>query len=178
LGRRHRRRQRGPVRAARSQDGRGPKTSLERGGPRAFRARTPDELAEAIHRGRIPSRRLQELPRSSFAEATDDRSAEIVDRLAGEIVAMARVALERLELRDEPAEVLLGGGLLQTGDGLLSAAVEEELRRLAPRATVTAPSSPPIVGAALLGLDALGADADAQRRARDELEAAVEAERG
>jgi hypothetical protein len=33
---------------------------------------------------------------------------------------------------------------------------------------------PPIVGAALLGLDELGADADAQARARDELGAAVE----
>ena len=91
---------------------------------------------------------------------------------------MARVALERLDLVDEPAEVLLGGGLLQSGDGPLGAAVEAELRRVAPRAAVTAPSSPPIVGAALLGLDALGAAAEAQRRAREELEAAVEAEGG
>jgi hypothetical protein len=43
---------------------------------------------------------------------------------------------------------------------------------------VTTPSSPPIVGAALLGLDAIGASAEAQRRAREELEAAVEAEGG
>jgi hypothetical protein len=33
---------------------------------------------------------------------------------------------------------------------------------------------PPIVGAALLGLDAIGAGADAQARARRELAAAVE----
>jgi hypothetical protein len=60
----------------------------------------------------------------------------------------------------------------------LSSAVEEELLRLAPRATVAAPESPPIVGAALLGLDALGAGVRAQARAREELEAAVAAERG
>ena len=47
-----------------------------------------------------------------------------------------------------------------------------------PLATARVVQAPPIVGAALLGLDALGADVDAQRRARDELEAAVEAERG
>ncbi|HEY7018560.1 MAG TPA: BadF/BadG/BcrA/BcrD ATPase family protein [Gaiellaceae bacterium] len=164
--------------AARSQDGRGPQTSLERAVPAHFGLETPDELAEAIHRGRIPARRLVELPPVVFAEAAGDEvAASIVDRLAHEIVAMARVALDRLELREEPAEVLLGGGLLQTGDGPLGAAVEAELQRLAPRVTVTAPGSPPIVGAALLGLDALGAPPVAQQRARDQLEAAVAKER-
>ena len=163
--------------AARSQDGRGPKTSLEQAVPAHFELATPDELAEAIHRGRIPSRRLQELPPIVFAEAVEDEvAAEIVDRLAGEIVAMARVALERLDLREEPAEVLLGGGLLQSGDGPLGAAVEAELRRVAPRANVTTPSSPPIVGAALLALDAIGASPEAQQRTREELEAAVAGE--
>jgi N-acetylglucosamine kinase-like BadF-type ATPase len=164
--------------AARSQDGRGPRTSLEQAVPAHFGVETPHELAEAIHRGSIPARRLLELPPVVFAEAErDEVAAGIVERLATEIVAMARVALERLELQDEPAEVLLGGGLLQ-GDGRLTREVEEELRRLAPKATVAAPESPPIVGAALLGLDALGSGADAQARAREELEAAVAAERG
>lgn len=165
--------------AARSEDGRGPSSTLQQAVPAHFGLASPSALAEAIHRGEIPSRRLLELPPVVFAEAGDDAvAAEIVDRLAGEIVAMARVALERLDLVEEPAEVLLGGGLLQSGDGRLSSAVEDELRRVAPRVSVTAPSSPPIVGAALLALDAVGADADAQRRAREELEAAVEAERG
>jgi N-acetylglucosamine kinase-like BadF-type ATPase len=163
--------------AARSQDGRGPHTSLEHAVPAHFGLQTPDELAEAIHRGRISARRLLELPPVVFAEAAKDKvAAGIVERLAGEIVAMARVALERLELTGQPAEVLLGGGLLQSGNGPLSAAVEAELQRVAPNASVTMPSSPPIVGAALLGLDAIGAPAEAQRRVRGELEAAVEAE--
>jgi N-acetylglucosamine kinase-like BadF-type ATPase len=165
--------------AARGQDGRGPRTTLEQAVPEHFGIGTPHELAEAIHRGHIPARRLLELPPVVFAEAARDQvAAGIVERLATEIVAMARVALERLDLEDEPAEVLLGGGLLQTGDGPLSGAVEAELRQLAPKVSVVAPSSPPIVGAALLGLDAIGATAEAQRRARDELEAAVDAEKG
>jgi N-acetylglucosamine kinase-like BadF-type ATPase len=163
--------------AARSQDGRGPQTSLEHAVPTHFGLQAPDELAEAIHRGRISGRRLLELPPIVFAEAANDEvAAGIVERLAGEIVAMARVALERLGLVDQPAEVLLGGGLLQSGNGPLSAAVETELRRVAPNASVTMPSSPPIVGAALLGLDAIGAPVEAQRRVREQLEAAVEAE--
>jgi N-acetylglucosamine kinase-like BadF-type ATPase len=164
--------------AARGQDGRGPHTTLEQAVPAHFGLETPDELAEAIHRGRVPARRLLELPPVVFAEAVHDGVArEIVERLAGEIVAMARVALERLDLRGEPAEVLLGGGLLQAADGVLSGAVKSQLRRLAPRASVTAASSPPIVGAALLGLDAIGASGEAQQRVRGELEQAVAAEK-
>lgn len=165
--------------AARGQDGRGPHTTLERAVPAHFGLETPDELAEAIHRGRIAAGRLVELPPVVFAEAErDEVAAAILDRLASEIVAMARVALERLDLADEHAEVLLGGGLIQSGDGRLGAAVEDELRRLAPKASVSATSSPPIVGAALLGLDELGATPEAQRRVRSELEAAVATERG
>ena len=165
--------------AARAEDGRGPRTTLERAVPAHFGLETPTELAEAIHRGRIPARRLLELPRVVFAEAEHDATAAgIVERLASEIVAMARVALERLDLFEEPAEVLLGGGLLQSGDGRLSAAVEAELKRAAPNVSVAAASSPPIVGAALLALDAIGAPAEAQQRVRRELERAVAAERG
>jgi N-acetylglucosamine kinase-like BadF-type ATPase len=165
--------------AVRSQDGRGPQTTLERAVPAHFGLETPIEVAEAIHRGRIRSRRLLELPPVVFAEAEHDRVArEILDRVASEIVAMARVALERLDLVEEPTEVLLGGGLLQSGDGRLRGAVQTELRRAAPNASVTAAGSPPIVGAALLGLDAIGAPVEAQRRVRGELEAAVAAERG
>ena len=164
--------------AARSEDGRGPKTSLERAVPAHFGFETPTELAEAIHRGSVKAARVIELPPVVFAEAErDEVAAAIVARLAGEIAVMAKVALERLALTDEPAEILLGGGLVQSGDGRISSAVEAELRRVAPKATVTAPSSPPIVGAALLGLDAIGARPEAQARIRDELTQAVEAER-
>jgi len=165
--------------AVRGQDGRGPHTTLEQAVPAHFGLETPLEVAEAIHHRQIPGRRLLELPPVVFAEAEHDAvAAEIVERLATEIVAMARVALERLELTSVPAEVLLGGGLLQSGDGRLSGAVEAELRQIAPDVIVTAPSSPPIVGAALLGLDALGAPPGVQQRARQELEVAVVAERG
>lgn len=156
--------------AARAADGRGPATTLEEAVPAHFELRTPQELAEAIHRGRIPLRRVAELPPVVFAEAARDVvAAAIVDRLAAEVVALARVALERLDLTHRPAEVLLGGGLLQAGDGRVASAVERGLREVGPDLVVRRTASPPIVGAALLGLDELGAAPEAQERAREEL---------
>ena len=65
--------------------------------PGHFGLRTPTELAEAIHRRSIPMRAVIELAPVVFAEAADDAvAAEIVDRLADEVVTLARVALTRL----------------------------------------------------------------------------------
>ena len=82
---------------------------------------------------------------------------------------MIRVALERLDLTQQPVPVALGGGLMQSDDPRLIGAIKAGLAHEAPAATVHVTSSPPIVGAALLGLDALGAGADAQARVRTEL---------
>ena len=85
-------------------------------------------------------------------------AAEIVQRLVTEVVALVRVALTRLGLKDEPVEVLLGGGVLQDVDGDLLDAIDGGLRESAPRVDVRPTRSPAIVGAALLGLDQLGLD--------------------
>jgi N-acetylglucosamine kinase-like BadF-type ATPase len=163
--------------AARSEDGRGPATSLEQAVPAHFGLKTPLELAEAIHGGRVANRRLIELAPVVFAEAARDPvAAEIVERLAAEVVALARVAITRLDLASEPLEVLLGGGLLRAGDGRLLDAIENGLRELGQQIVVHRTSSPPIVGAALFGLDALGAGEDAGARIRAELGAAVDAD--
>ncbi len=156
--------------AARSEDGRGEKTTLERAVPAHFGLETPMQLAEAVHAGRIEHRRVIELAPVVFAEAERDAAAAaIVDRLAEEVVTMIRVILERLELTQEPVPVALGGGLMQSGDERLIGAVKAGLARVAPAASVHVTSSPPIVGAALLGLDQLGSGAGAQERLRREL---------
>ncbi len=160
--------------AARSEDGRGPRTTLEREVPAHFGLASPLEVAEAIHTGEIQVRRVSELAPAVFAEAADDPVAKgLVDRLVAEVVDFARAALVRLELDGGPVEVLLGGGLLQAGDRPLIARIEEGVHATAPAAVVRAASSPPIVGAALLGLDELGAGAEAQERLRDRLGTAV-----
>jgi N-acetylglucosamine kinase-like BadF-type ATPase len=161
--------------AVRSEDGRGPRTALEQVVPAHYGLATPDELVEAIHLDRIPHRRVVELaPVVADAAAGDPVAAAIVDRLAAEVLAFVRAALHRLALDGAAVEVLLGGGMFRTADGRLAAAIEAGLRELGEAATLRVADSQPIVGAALLGLDDLGADAAAQARARRELGTAAE----
>jgi N-acetylglucosamine kinase-like BadF-type ATPase len=153
--------------AARSEDGRGPKTTLERAVPAYFGLQTPHELAEAVHVRRLDEARAIELAPVVFAEAAHDPvAAEIVERLAAEVVALARVAIRRLGLEHEPVEVLLGGGLLQDPDPRLLGAIEAGLANVGPAIAVRPTAAPPIVGAALLALDALGSNSDAHARLR------------
>jgi N-acetylglucosamine kinase-like BadF-type ATPase len=159
--------------AARGADGRGRPTSLQSAIPAHFGLETPQELAEAIHFGRIAADRLVEVAPVVLAEAESDAVArEIVDRLTDEIVALARVALTRLDLLDRPVEVLLGGGLIRSGRGGLVDAVAGELAEIAPSADLRTVEAAPVVGAALLALDELGADETAKTRLRNEMAAA------
>jgi hypothetical protein len=89
------------------------------------------------------------------------------------------VALRRLDLLDQPVEVLLGGGLFQRADSALVDAIRIALGAVGVAITVRATAAPPIVGAALLGLDALGVDGEVQERVRRELaaHATVQSER-
>jgi len=156
--------------AARSEDGRGPATSLEHAIPAYFGLETPTALAEAIHRNDIEGLRIAELAAVVVDESRFDAvAAGIMARLADEIVDLTRVALQRLELGDSDVEVVLGGGVVQAANGRLVDAVATRLSGIAPKALVEETSSPPIVGAALLALDELGVDEEARDRLRREL---------
>ncbi len=159
--------------AARSEDGRGPRSALEQLVPEFFGYRTPHELAYAIHLGELPTRRVVELA-PLVLELDDPIAAQIVERLAAEIVAFARAAITRLELAGDEVEVVLGGGLMRRADGALLGLIERGLGEIGDRVVLRRTSEPPVVGAALLGLDELGAGMDAQDRLRAELRAAVE----
>jgi N-acetylglucosamine kinase-like BadF-type ATPase len=153
--------------AVRSEDGRGPRTALEHAVPEHFGLATPGELVEAVHLGRVAQRRIVELPPLVFdAAAADPVAAAILDRLAAEVLALVHASIERLELGGAAIEVLLGGGMFRTGDGRLLGAIEAGL---GPEVELRVAASEPIVGAALLGLDELGAGPEALARARSEL---------
>ena len=160
--------------AARSADGRGPKTALEREVPAHFGLETPMQLAEAIHLDGLEHQRIGELaPLVLAAARKDDVAGGIAARLVSEAIAFVRVTLERLGLLAEPADVVLGGGLFQNDASWLVDRIAERLATVAPAASLMLVDSPPIVGAALLGLDELGAPEAAQERARRDLSAAA-----
>ncbi|WP_420000361.1 N-acetylglucosamine kinase [Streptomyces boninensis] len=154
--------------AARAEDGRGEPTALAEAVPRHFGLRTSLELIEALHLGRIPKRRVQELSPVLFAVAADgDPIARgVVERLADEVVAMALVALTRLDLLDGPTPVVLGGSVLAARHPQLHAGITERLAARAPKAAARVVTAPPVLGAALLGLDAVAAPAAVQARLR------------
>jgi N-acetylglucosamine kinase-like BadF-type ATPase len=160
--------------AARSADGRGPKTALEGSVPSFFGLEHPFDVARAVHLRELPHERLAELTRVVFPAAAgpdaDPVAAEILARQAGEVVAMATVALTRLGLEALDVDVVLGGGVLRAAGAELVTAVAAGVRALAPAANVVLAPSAPIVGAALLALDALGRPASVTARARAELD--------
>jgi N-acetylglucosamine kinase-like BadF-type ATPase len=160
--------------AARAEDGRGPATVLERAVPAHFGLGTPAEVGEALHTGALPIRRVLELAPIVFAAARDDiQAAVIVTRVAEEVVAFARAALVRLGLTGESVEVLLGGGLMRAAGRELLGAIDAGLHSVGPRITSRVVTDHPVVGAALLGLDDLGAGPAAHDRLRRELRAAA-----
>ena len=159
--------------AARSADGRGPTTVLERLVPEQLGYESPIDVARALHRGELSERRVLELAPVVLAAAADDPvAAAIEQRLGDEIVALARAALGRLAL-EQPVDVVVGGGLMRSASPRLLRRIEDGLSELTPAARLRRLMVPPIVGAALLALDGIDAGADAHRRARDGLVEAV-----
>jgi len=162
------------VAAARSADGRGPHTTLERLVPAHFGLETPTELARALQAERVPERRLAELAPLVLSEAAhDETAAAIVDRLADEVVSIAVAARTRLGLTANGCDVVLGGGMLRSGNARLLSRIERALAERAPGVAVHVLPVAPIVGAALLALEELGARAAARKRVQAELGAAV-----
>jgi N-acetylglucosamine kinase-like BadF-type ATPase len=154
--------------AARAEDGRGEPTLLCTALPAHFGLGSMYALIEAVHLGRIPfARRLELAPVLFEVAALGDAVADaLVARMAEEVVTMAVVALRRLDLLEDEVPVMLGGSLLAAGHPLLDDRITGLLARRAPRAVPRVVRARPVLGAALLGLDALGADAAAYERAR------------
>ncbi|MFJ5050326.1 N-acetylglucosamine kinase [Streptomyces sp. NPDC088719] len=154
--------------AARAEDGRGEPSELARALPGHFGLDSMYALIEALHRGAIPSARRHELTPVLFATAAggDPVALALVERLAEEVVAMASVALGRLGLLAEEAPVLLGGSVLAARHPQLDDRITELLAARAPKAGVRVVSEPPVLGAALLGLDRTGATPEVHRRLR------------
>lgn len=145
--------------AVRSADGRGEATALAAAVPRHFGLDDPVAVTEAIYTGQLSERRLVELAPLVFevAGAGDPVARGLLDQLADELVVLGRAAVSRLDLGDTPVPVVLGGGILRSGDAPFVERVRRGILEAAPAADIHFLAAPPVVGAALLGFDALGA---------------------
>ena len=160
--------------AVRGRDGRGPRTVLERTVPAHFGVRRPWSVLEGIREGVIARQRVVlELPPLVFGAAAqgDGVARGIVDALADEVVTMVVASLRRLRLLRAEVDVTLGGGVFRADDPEFVDRIREGVAAVAPQARIAVLDGPPVVGAALLGLDHAGARDGARSRVRDQLTA-------
>jgi N-acetylglucosamine kinase-like BadF-type ATPase len=154
--------------AARAEDGRGPATSLVDAITRHFNYPTIAHVSAAAHLGELAHDRISELSPLLFqvAGSGDSVARSVVVEQGEEIVRMATAALRRLNLLTSPVTVVLGGGVVRSRDPILFGVITERLLAKAPYAEISLVTEPPVVGAALLGLDALGIDGPAHDHLR------------
>jgi N-acetylglucosamine kinase-like BadF-type ATPase len=159
--------------ASRAEDGRGPQTALAAAVAAHFGVPTSRDVTIGLHYGTIPEDALGGLAPVVLALASggDQVARGLVSRQAEEICVMALTAMRRLDLTALATPVVLGGGVLAARDPLLTGEVAARLTAGAPQAAMHIVDVPPVVGAALLGLDHVGAGPAAERRLRAALTA-------
>jgi N-acetylglucosamine kinase-like BadF-type ATPase len=159
--------------AVRAEDGRGAETALREAVAAHFGVGSPMDVGAAIHLGEYSSDRLHELAPvlMEVARAGDPVALAVVDRLAEEVFLFATVAMRRLGLLHTPADLVLGGGVLTGGGAVVLDRIASRLDGAAPHARIVLVTEPPVVGAALLGFDALGTSRSVEAAVRAGLSA-------
>ncbi len=155
--------------AVRAADGRGPHTALREAVPGHFGLKEPLDLAVALHLGEISWDRIASLTPvvMRVADAGDEVARRIVLRLADEVFLLVKSAVTRLGLDADPVPVVLGGGVLASGNALLIDTTTRLITAAFPGAYVRVLRQVPVVGAALMGLDLAGATLEAKQRLRE-----------
>ena len=158
--------------AIRAEDGRGEPTELRTAVPAFFGLASMHDVAVAIHLGQLGEDDLIRLPAVLFAtaEAGDAVALSLVECQAEEVTKMVTTAIRRLGLDTgqhvQEIPVVLGGGVLEARNPLLTDGITRRLAKLAPIAVARVVDAPPVTGAALLGLDYLNAPPAAAARLR------------
>jgi N-acetylglucosamine kinase-like BadF-type ATPase len=145
--------------------GRGPATTLSRLVPPLAGCAGPQELLQALSRGLVPLPAAAPLVLAE-AEAGDPASRAIVLRAGASLGEAAAAVARRLDLQQEPFELVMAGGLFAGRDRLLESTLAGVLHRVAPLATPVHLDGKPVVGAALEALALAGVPAGAEVRGR------------
>jgi N-acetylglucosamine kinase-like BadF-type ATPase len=155
--------------ALRSRDGRGAPTALAELVPARFDLPDPEAVLSAVYTGSLDYGRLFELAPVCLdaAAAGDEPAAEAAHVLADEVVAMATAVIRRLGVAADDVEVVLGGGLFDGDHAGFTDRVASGVSAVASRATFRRLDAPPVLGAALLGLDIVGAPPGSAARLRE-----------
>nr|CEL20377.1 N-acetylglucosamine kinase of eukaryotic type [Kibdelosporangium sp. MJ126-NF4] len=154
--------------AVRAGDGRGPYTELLPAVVNHFGAKDIFEVVERLHFNSLPREVIHELCPLLFqvAHAGDAVATGVVKQLVDEIGTMVATTIRKLEMTGEAPTIVLGGGVMTGVHRDVIDVIEQQCVEVAPRAEVRVVDIAPVVGAALLGLDAIGASTTAKTRLR------------
>ena len=152
----------------RAWDGRGQPTALRDRVLSRLGAHSEEDLLARLRHKRIEEPTILGLVPLLF-EAADEGDAvarQLVTRMGVEIAASANALIRRLGVAAEEVEVVLSGSIFKGKGPLLIETVTAAIRAQAPTARISRVRYEPVVGAALLGLEALGVTLTAEVIAR------------
>ncbi|HMO56457.1 MAG TPA: BadF/BadG/BcrA/BcrD ATPase family protein [Roseiflexaceae bacterium] len=142
-------------------------TSLEARLLDACGASSVVELAERISRDELPLPHGELAPLVfAEAEAGDEMAQQIIREAGAEMGANAAAMVRRLAMQRDRFELVMAGGVFNSGNALLVEALVTPVQAIAPQARPVVLQVPPAIGSVLLAFDAADVPVDEQVRAR------------
>ena len=138
---------------ARAADGRGPATTLSGHVLGHFDVARPSDLIAQVYERPVRHHTLARLARvvQVARDEGDEVATQILEEAAHELVRAGRSVVERLDMREDPFDFVLAGGVF-TVVPWLAAELERRLPAIAPRARVRRLTAEPALGAVRLAL--------------------------
>lgn len=142
----------------RGYDGRDQPTLLNELVLQALRVADEETLMVQLFRKEISRAAVTSLVPLLFEAALmgDQVARDLIIRAGTDLGVSANVLIRRLSLQDTDVKVVLGGSVFKGKGPLLLDTIREVIHQLAPRAQLVRLKNEPVVGAALLALEAAG----------------------
>ncbi|MFZ3079921.1 MAG: BadF/BadG/BcrA/BcrD ATPase family protein [Bellilinea sp.] len=146
----------------RAWDGRGKPTRLTEVVLNALNVPTVDVLLHKLYHDEIPHQKILALVPLLFetAEEGDEVARELVMMMGVETGITARSLIRRSGMEELNPEVVLGGSVYKGKGSLLLGTIKKDIHTYYPGVQVKKPCYEPVVGSALLALEAIGVIVD------------------
>ena len=148
----------------RAWDGRGEPTLLTHLVLDALQQPSEETLIENLYFEKINPRQLIKLVPLIFQAAlTGDKPAsDLIQRMGVEVAVTAKALIHRFDMQDLDVEVVLAGGVFKGEGPMLIDTVRKEIHKEVPQAQIRRLNYEPVVGAAVLGMEAEAVVVDKQ----------------
>jgi len=148
---------RGIVAALLEYEERGPRTMITSLLLKKFNAKTPDEIIWHVYTGGMSITEFAKLaPIVTEAALNGDEVAVRIMHDAGrELANTVSGVIRRLKMEDDEFPIGLIGGVFKAGR-LVTGPLEEAVHKVAPKAYLTTPRFPPVIGSSLIALNKAG----------------------